>query len=88
MRKLADRVSLRTGLSRAECDGIIKILVHEIILELRSTDEVTVSGLGKIRRYSMSGNQRRLLVKLTIEAMRRLTAPYKEEELPDEISFE
>jgi nucleoid DNA-binding protein len=88
MKDLAYKVASRTGLSKDECDGMIKIIVHEIIKELRHKDVVEIKGLGKIRRQDVTSNTKNLLIRLTKEAYSRLTAPYKKEEYSDEISFE
>ena len=87
MKDLADKVALRTGLTKDECDGMIKVIVHEIIQDLRYRDTVEVKGLGKISRIVLGQSSRKLSLILTVEAFNRLTAPYKEEG-SDEISFE
>lgn len=88
MKSLAEKVAKRTGLSKTECDAIITIVMHEIISDLRNREEVVIKDFGKIKRKVRGTLSRTLFVTLTYEALARLTAPYKDEERNDEISFE
>lgn len=86
MRQLSSRVAKKTGLSKTECDGLIKVVAYEILQGIIENGIVDIEGLGTLYR-THSDELGMLMLSPTPEGYARLAAPYKGERT-NEIIFE
>jgi hypothetical protein len=86
MRKsLATVLALRTGLSKYECDAILKVIAFEITDTMREYEVFSFAGLGTFTRPT-SVNENYLLLRLSQASVARIKAKKKKEE--HEVIFE
>lgn len=75
MTNLAKRVSEKTGLSLEECDGIIKVISHEVLMGLREYGEVKVPAIGVFRKEHTE-HSNKVYLYLCDLALDKLKEPY------------
>lgn len=85
MKDLSTRVSRKTGLSKQECDGIIKVITYEIVMGLKDSGFVNIEGLGTLFRSHLDSNGIIILNPIK-EVVNKLNEPYTGERV-DEIIF-
>jgi hypothetical protein len=86
MKQLSSRVSRKTGLPKSECDGIIKVIVYEIVEAILDQGYVEVEGLGTMYK-SHSDEIGMIMLTPTQDVYARICAPYKGDR-KNEIVFE
>lgn len=86
MRYLSSSVSKKTGLAKSECEGIIKVVMFEIIQGLIDQGFIEVEGLGTVYK-THNDEVGGIMVTPTVEVASRLNAP-RNKEKANEIVFE
>jgi hypothetical protein len=75
MVNLAERLAKKTGLSREECDGILKVAAFEILTGLREYGDVSFPGIGHFRKqHTETGSL--VYLYLFESAVAKLNEPY------------
>lgn len=78
MRNMAAKLALKTGLTKQECDAIIKALTFEMIEDLKESETIFLPGFGTFFfKHSMAGGL--VTVALTEEAKKTLVEGMRRE---------
>lgn len=75
MKDLANRVSKKTGLSKNESDGIVKVVSYEIVQGLIDNGYVIIEGLGTLYR-THSDSKGAIILNPLKEVSDRINQPY------------